>query len=290
MFPALPTNRVQWLPIYLEPIIGSGERITACVVAIAENGDFIVEKSISRRVAKCVLSKHGVALDKLASECAHSLLSFLGSGKPITEWKPNFEGVFVGANKLILSPSLHKAAQAGLRASAFLSEAETAEEETDSGEKLTSGAERWIDLVRDAVYIKSAILADQFRRRVRLETEARETLFDFVGTKCASNLSRLIPDQKLASRVREAKSKLLDLETLRDYSARENLFGSALSTFQLVVYRPSDHDPSFTERDIDNSREAVAELLAHAKSQSLNIRPASSANEAAEHILEAEAA
>ncbi len=35
IFPELPTYKGVWHPIYLEPIVGSGERVTVAVVAIA---------------------------------------------------------------------------------------------------------------------------------------------------------------------------------------------------------------------------------------------------------------
>jgi hypothetical protein len=86
-----------------------------------------------------------------------------------------------------------------------------------------------------------------------------------------------------------SKAKLWDLGQLRQ-DVKRDMFSQSLTRFELLVYRPREESPEYSERQMKGIQEAVVELEAEADKVEIRCRPATSHEEMAATLLQAEAA
>ena len=55
--PAMPTTSGRWASVYLEPMIGSGERLTVAVATITSSGEILVKPAIRKAFLIAGLTK-----------------------------------------------------------------------------------------------------------------------------------------------------------------------------------------------------------------------------------------
>lgn len=85
------------MPIYLEPVVGSGERLTIGV-AVAANGERLVAPSgVLERLAPLLGERYSdlAYVADLALRNLDSALRTLGPGR-LESWAPPLDGVYVG--------------------------------------------------------------------------------------------------------------------------------------------------------------------------------------------------
>lgn len=283
--------RGKWAALYLEPVIGSGERICIGVAAASARQSIVVPVVALNRL-ECIYGREVDAL-LLASRIAleHMTQALRRSGEAgLTEgWKGPVDGCFLGAAVECEGDSLDMIARTGMTASSSLVEmlAEGGDE-VDPRRDSQITASRLEDLVKERVVAVRSGLAQCFRVQRRIQANARPTVVGFVGQRIAANFAMLMPSQ-LSNLVDRSKAKLWDLAQLRQDVQGERLLQSILH-FELLVYRPRDEAPEYSEKQIRNIREAVVELEAEADRVQIRCRPATSHEEIAQRLLEAEAA
>lgn len=286
-FPPLPQHRAEGLAVFLEPIAGSGERLCVAVAARGPNRSYEVVTVIKRETAKCMLGTAGPKLTSLIELAVQSLRRHLSTGGELDNWHPPLSGVSVGDIQYGQVSDLTMMLRTTARNSAFLSSLADfcldQEDEVDD----TSGSERWLTQVREATIAEVPRLAECFGRRMSLVSGPARTQCDFVGARFAAQLGRLIPGPSISPMIKAAKAKLWDLESLRDMDSG-NLFH--FDAFELILYRPSDNDPAYSDKEIARLHDALDELTETGDKQSLIVRPVYSAQEAAQRIVKAEVA
>ncbi|MEI7100276.1 hypothetical protein ACOIDY_32600, partial [Klebsiella pneumoniae] len=52
--PAMPATSGRWASVYLEPMIGSGERLTVAVATITSSGEILVKPAIRKEVIEAM--------------------------------------------------------------------------------------------------------------------------------------------------------------------------------------------------------------------------------------------
>ena len=93
-FPEFPKNHYRTAPIYIEPMIGSGERLTVVGIVIGES-EFLAEKLILPTVAESLYGKQGQNLlgfaDMIIADFNHHM-----QRESIETWTPCMDGVDLG--------------------------------------------------------------------------------------------------------------------------------------------------------------------------------------------------
>ncbi len=291
-FPALPAFQANWAPIYLEPIAGSGERITVAITAIGSDGEFRVHPTLREDALRCFLGDHASSLLSICHLCTQNLERYLGERLPLNEWKPPLGGFSLGEMQKTNAPDITAAVRMAIADSAFLCalpdqlgielEAQIAASEADN--------DRWPSQVQTAVSHKVPALVQYFGRRFQVASQARQTPIDFVGQKLVVNLARLLPGRGLAQHIRTAKVKLWDLDAVRTMAEAPSLFQGGLPQFELLLYHPRDDDPAYSDREITGLHEALSELEEVGDRHELRVQAVFSADEAADRIIHSEAA
>ncbi|MFW6342491.1 MAG: hypothetical protein ACOC00_05675 [Halothiobacillaceae bacterium] len=93
----MSTLLIQWMPVYIEPIPHSGERLCIAVAFRPQQGRPRTIKTLPPRAAKCLFRHHAVGMARMAEQITASLDSHNRSGHEMTAWPPPFEGVHAGA-------------------------------------------------------------------------------------------------------------------------------------------------------------------------------------------------
>jgi len=79
-----------WMAVQIEPLPGSGERLTCCVAAIGKDERFLVRPVISTRVARCMYGEEGVRLAELVELISESLQRHLDECHTLHGWRSSF--------------------------------------------------------------------------------------------------------------------------------------------------------------------------------------------------------
>jgi len=279
----------EWAPLYLEPIVGSGERICIGVAAVNGSASLVVPVVALDRL-ECLYGK-GVDAVMLASRVAleytREVLAKQGAGA-LRTWKPPMDGLHIGAPIRSEANTLEEIARTGLAASSSLVEKLADAEEDAEGRGTSLTTARLEELVKERVVSIRPHLERRFRVQRRIRENARSSVIGFVGDYIAANFGMLLPG-RLAPLVDISKAKLWDLAQLRE-DVKRGMFSHNLNRFELLVYRPRDESPEYSARQIKGIQEAVVELEAEADKVEIRCQPATSQEEIADVLLRAEAA
>ncbi|MFD2112049.1 hypothetical protein [Thiorhodococcus fuscus] len=244
---------------------------------------------LSDELAACMLGEQSTTLIGFVRLGIESLERHLQSGNPLQTWSSPLHGMQLGQISSGHVTDLAMMQRLLARNHAFLASmaAFSPEAREDDADPPDDGAERWTTQVRHAVTLRNPLLDSYFMNSVRLTERGSTTRFDFLGMRLAAQLGRLIPSKNLSNQVKAAKAKLWDLENLRD--SRHASAPSNPQGYELLLYHPRDDDPAFSDGSINNLHAALKDLEKAGDRQSLRVRPVHSADEAAEHIIQAEA-
>lgn len=280
----------EWSPLYIEPVVGSGERICIGVAAVTESASLVVPVVALNRL-ECLYGKGVDSLSlatRVALDYTREMFGMHGT-QALRAWKAPMDGIYIGPAIRSEGDTLEEIARTGLTASSSLVEklADSEDEGDGRGAELTTS--RLEELVKEKVVAVRPPLGDRFRVQRRIRENARASVIGFVGDHIAANFGMLLPG-RLSPLVDVSKAKLWDLAQLREDVKRGDLFGDKLKRFELLVYRPREESPEYSLRQLKSVQEAVVELEAEADKVEIRCRPATSHEQIAEALLEAEAA
>lgn len=120
-FPAIPSDwiEIEWAPIFIEPIRGSGERMVAGLVGFA-NGSVVTLPAVSRETAAQLFGNHGAELAALIDDVLTDADACLTVDQDLRAWTPVFEGVEVGGLSKAKGRTAQEALQRALGSHSYL--------------------------------------------------------------------------------------------------------------------------------------------------------------------------
>lgn len=286
MFPAVPELRASWAPVFVEPMEGSGERITIAVVAVDGLGAFYVHPTLSLRAMNCMYGQAATVFEGVVELAIEVLQGHLATGGSLADWLPPFRTCHLGAVRKAVGSDLEHVALSGvaLTSSLFGSEmAEAAKRSGDTGE-VGPDVDRWLQQIRDRVRAQTPHLDARFNGEVVVKPGATPTRIGYLGERIAANFDMLVPGPNLSNKRFRAKSRLVDLQILKD---QKDMFARR-NAYELMLWIPEKDSPGYSQRQLDTAHSALSEIEAFADEHELRVRPFHRADEAAQRILEAE--
>jgi hypothetical protein len=280
-FPPRPAHRFATAPIYLEPMVGSGERLCVLAAVQGESGADAAAM-ISLDMAECLYGAQAKSLMGFIEILRADLQRHFAAGLPLAGWVPILEGARLGAVVEARADDVPMAVRLVARSHASLCHL-AALGGVDADEPATSvrdeALKAWIAQVQDLAAGRDPGIIRHFNRRIDLIGE------DPVVLPWASETSALhfglVTPAKLAHRTNDAKLKLWNLEHLPDGYAERGI----------VLGIPRDDAPDMAERRV---REKIAgrieALHTQAERSGVAVVTVHTAAEAAERIVQAEAA
>ncbi|EMM8814861.1 hypothetical protein ABLV25_05745 [Klebsiella sp. GG_Kp147] len=280
LFPAKPTYAGKWWSVSFEPIIGSGERINAIIVARGVDGKHEIIQSIRDEVLDSIYGAKSESIKSMVSWVRSSLHSHLESHINLEHWAPPISGFAISKNSDALDDSLSGILRQAVRLTASLGtltlEAERSEDDDRASQKQS---EQWSTRISDEARKLNPKLSDYFGTRVQLSSAQLHTRFGFYNDIYASNFGLMVPS-RLSASINSIKAKVYDLESL----SRSSMILKP-NTLDVIVGIPSFDDPTIPPKTVASMRGYVNELTELALKEDINFIPVNSAFEAAQRII-----
>ncbi|MEX5496905.1 hypothetical protein ABFV51_27260 [Pseudomonas asgharzadehiana] len=290
--PATPSFQGSWASVYLEPMMASGERLTVAVAAIGKNGECRVSPAIRPHVIDAMFGAQAAGMAKMIGLICSSLQHHLQYRSSFDGWISPMSGVSLGRVRETSSADLVGLLRQAVSMTASLaaldfSDADSEIDEVDGVDVgLGSNRDPWPKLFESAVVQRDARLSGYFNRTFEVSEKARPAKIFYLSERAAINTGKLIPGAALSGMFERNKARLLDLLVVRDRD--DKLFPRA--HFELVVFRPAFDDPTYSERQIDSLRRSIEALEEAGDKHELRVQAVQSPEEAADRLLQSEAA
>lgn len=285
----------RWVPIYLEPLTGSGERICIAVAA-ADDSSFVVTPVADLGRFSCIYGAESAALawsaELIVSEAQH-VLSRAGLGG-LGELAERIEGLVLGPERHGAGTGLADLARLALQQVSALSAVNFMPTTEIAAVAESAEGGGWLESkIRQLVVGRQPELRNRFRRQFRRSQSSRPLRYGFVGKFIAANFATLQSksSSQVSAQVDRAKARLWDLHQLDAGVLADSLELHAPSmSYELLVHRPI----VFETRSDGALRSAVKaaeeELEAEADKFDIRFRPLRSVGAIADYLIEREAA
>ncbi len=210
--PDLPGYKAKWVPVYLEPMMASGERITIAVAALGDDGTALVRSALRQEKAKAMYAEKSDPFMDLIKTAIDSLQFHLDTKQSFEGWVCPFSGLEMGEPRAALSSDIVGVLRQAVSMSASLSALDfDAPVEKDNYKN-----DSWANKFRDTVVANSPGLDKYFRARFSTRNSSRDLRVFFLSPNIAVNTGKLIPGGSISYHFDINKSRLLDLLTVKE--------------------------------------------------------------------------
>lgn len=282
-FPSVPQHAFQWVPVFIEPMRGSGERLTALVVAVGIDGAYSVRVVLRAKILKCMYGDQGPKLLGMARLCERSLVEHLTQQRPLEAWNPPLATMTVGEQRAAVANNLEDVIRRAARLTASTSGTDLLEADPAEVDAGAPEVDHWIAQIRTSVVERAERLAPMFNQTVSVSAGAMSTRLGFSGARIAANFDALIPGNNFSTKRHRAKSRLLDLQALRD---QIDLVQRV--SYELMLWVPPAAMPIYSPKELEAVRSAFLELEEIGDKHEVRVVGLQSATDAADRILSAE--
>ncbi|WP_434139503.1 hypothetical protein [Photobacterium leiognathi] len=257
-FPSLPLYRGIWAAVQVEPIIGSGEKITIAVCAKGEDGTFKVIESLPNQILDLLFRSQKQNMSDLIYLVKCSLERHLSLNKELASWRSPFTGVVLSKINDGLDVDIEGIIAQGLRfSSSFSNLLSDFGEYNQSNNIRKKNSHNFTNKIFKQVININPSLKDSFNRRIRVSDSDAKTSFGFLNERYVSNFGILAPSN-LSSSLTNIKARIFDIEALKKSTM---LFKPTL--FEVIVGSPSFDDPTLSDKTLyrlKNSFEMIQEI------------------------------
>lgn len=282
LFPGLPSCHGKWVSIYLEPIIGSGERISVAVAAIDSQNKYRVTQAIRSELLDCLYGKQAKNIQNFIDWIIQSYSSSIEKSNSLADWIPPFSGVSVSDIRAAADNNINGILRQAISFSASLStlalEAER-EEENDTAPHKNN--ETWVASISDLFQSYNLDARRFFNQKLQVtSTSEISTTYGFLTDKYVSNfgvLSPLRPGQSINT----VKTKLYDLIALQK---SDLVFFDKPESYEIILNTPNLLDPSISARNQDKLSETIDHLTTLCKSDGVNLMQMNNPEDAARYL------
>lgn len=279
--PSPPNCSGFWASVYLEPMIASGERLTVAVAALADAGGIKVCPAIRPHVLEAMFGSRASAFSSLIEMIALDLERHLNANHRFDSWTPPVTGVSISHPRRATSTDLAGLLRQAVAMTASLAALDvSAVEEESTNQILMPSDDRWPKQFQAEAVRRDARLDRFFNQKLSVSEPSKPLSFFFLSEKVAMNTGRLIPGRGLSSYLEHNKARILDLRV-----AREKQHLLERSQFELVVFRPSFDDPTYSLKQIDSLKRSLYTLEEACDEHRVRVTQVQSAAEAAERLL-----
>lgn len=272
--PSAPSHIATILPIYFEPMMGSGERLTIAVGAVSEDGKLNdVRQVIRPNVLECMYGKQAQGIQDFINIVVEDLRDSIHEGKAFSDWIPPLSGIFKGTERKEAADRWEDIFKHASLLHSSLSEyiQKTADEKI----------EKWPLKIKHILERENPEIAKCINSRVKITQKGLPLQIGFFYNTYAANFGFLggLPSQVSGS-MSFLRSKLWELNQIKQGTL---LF--APEKTELILGEPYPQQ-SLTNRQSQRVIDAVEEIEFEAARMDIKIAKVKDANEAAFRILD----
>lgn len=256
--PARQLIGARWMPVYIEPITHSGERITVAVAIVTDEEAPRVLNTLNGQALRDVFGRYGDHLMALADTITAELQAWLATGGCLDGWHPTLAGVYAGRTTATRNISIDAIIRsAKMNTSLFSAKRNERAQEGDSNPHLN----KFQAEIKRIVTASRSGLKERFNRPMELYGRRGKASISYVGTNLAINLSTLDPTANATYQVATAQRKITHLLRLRDveiaHAHDELLLGIFVPTRELTAAQEGNLDAYTTELEYAAKKAAV---------------------------------
>ncbi|HYE74367.1 MAG TPA: hypothetical protein VEF04_13595 [Blastocatellia bacterium] len=278
-FPKLPRYEFSWRAVQLEPIPGSGERITVAALVKGNDKAFIAAKLLNfAKLRSLYGADFATSINDAMAFCMTDAENFYANHPLSAQWMPPFEGFAVGNLAYSLAENIDEALLIAAMSSSSFAVAFEQERERTVNKDVISAPESWRKSIFEAIENTRKEFAEFFRKSVVVKERGIPITIDFLSKRYAAQFEAIAEPRSIQQALVRAQSKLWQLDQIRDAA---DLFRP--STYELVLRTPRH------EIGLDDDfliEEFIQELRHEAKRREISVFAASSPMEAAYRLIE----
>jgi len=211
--PNFPNCEAQWAPVYLEPVVESGERITIGVVAAA-GGEVAGALTITDKAIQCLYGDASVGM-KATMELALKKAMHYAKGGFIKGFSSGIHGVVLGEAREGIGYDLEDIISQGADLCSSLSHIHA-----DESRSVHDRSSYW-KRVQKAMERVDKTLMPHFNRMVDVTIRGSGISLqcDYFSSRIAVNVCSISPNYRLGSLFETATAKVFRLEQLKSHDA-----------------------------------------------------------------------
>jgi hypothetical protein len=275
-FPQVPGFRASWNAVYLEPILGSGERITVAIVIRAEHRAEI-HPVIRPAVLRALYGEKAKGIRGIVELAIDNLTDFLATALPLEQWNSPISGILLGEPREAASSDLAGVLRQAIQSASSLSIVGSDDREYGEDEyEIQRIAGKWANQVKEQVQKRRVELLPYFNRIGKFYSDGEPVKFGFLGCGVVAQFGVLRPS-KVQPSVREARARLWELNRARQMTDIKNV------SLILQILSPSDR--SYSDREHEVSLRNTTELKREADEGNVGLLSVHTSLEGAEHLI-----
>lgn len=249
-FPDAPAYRAQWKPVYFEPILNSGERITILIV-VKNGSDFSYYETLHENVIDNLYGARSLPFRNLIKYIKSQIIKNNG------ELKNCIEGIYDGDWSNASSADLRGIARQGLKRSASLGELAIKELFSEELQEQDSAELNWGNKIKQEFLKNHPAYEKAFNYSVAVSKNVKIKC-GFYSTRYAAKFN--VCTVKTISRV---KTSLVDLQILEGHGQSNRL--------DLILLVPNPDGVLVTKKMRDKMDEHIALLKEQCSGSSIEI-------------------
>lgn len=260
-------------------MLGSGERLTIIVAAVASDGEVLVRPAIRKEVIEAMYGLRSSSFNNMVDLIAKSLKFHLEQNNTFEKWVPPITGITVGTPRDAASSTSTGILRQAVSLTSSLSSLLETERVANEKVKTSREKDRWSTQLIEAVLNQDAKRELFFNRQFSFTDGHRPAKIFYMSDSAAINTGKLLPSN-LTEFVKDGKAKISDLSMIKKHGG---LFRRDIH--EMLVFRPTDDDPAYTDKNISAIKSAYLALEDLADTYDVRIKPVYSVEQAANIIL-----
>ncbi|MDR5813350.1 hypothetical protein QCE62_07055 [Caballeronia sp. LZ033] len=271
----LPDYSADWWPIYLEPIPGSGERLTIAVITVGRDGQRQVRSTLPKAALTMLYGEHSTGMMAVVVQTLERVQRQLDEHTDPKKITLPFGGVFLGQPRDALADDINGVFDQAIRLTSSLGVTAFGEANSRTSEVARVFAE-WSLKVRESVLRKHATWDERFERNVKVSGK-KSARISYMHHEYAANFGVIRPRQ--GADIRALKIKIFDLEQVR----RQNPL--TVRQVEVLVGVPNEATPGLTTRDARSISENFEYIYYEGRARDIVVRKFDSPREVAKHLV-----
>jgi hypothetical protein len=278
LFPESPVYNGNWQTLYLEPIVGSGEKIAIAAVALGNDGESKVIQAIRTELLDCLYGSQSENMQGMINWVIESVKNEISQKGTLSQWQPPFSGLDVGTIHKAADENIEGILRQAIRFTASLSNLALDADRDSEDIQPKKQSEKWSRSVAEELKIINPQLSSCFNQKVKVSKSNIMTTYGFYSDTYVTNFGLLVPT-RLSGSLSTVKAKLLDLESFKKSSLLIKP-----EQYEIIIGTPSFDDPTLSDKSINRLKETIDMVSEIAEKEGVQLYHTDNAEQAARHI------
>jgi len=206
----METIRAQWMPVFIEPIPFSGERICAVVVVRADDGETKVVETMPLHAVQCLFGNEAMAMATMSRQAAESLYEHSKAGHDLEAWISPMDGIYSGPVRTVQETNLKAAVDTVIANVSSLSQSDQSQKAPERASLV------WMREVKGAALKLKPNISELFNVKL-CDQKGTKITIGFAGTRLAAEFAAINLRSSWSAHSATIYRKLINLTMARSH-------------------------------------------------------------------------